>query len=202
MVKRTRLLANEDGAVLVEGLLVIPILILFMAAFVEFGFAMFQWNQTVKAVQIGARQLAVSDPILEDMAPFTGDLTDLDAGQAVPATVVSVSCGAGSTACSADGMARLILGSDGACNADLAGSVSGMCDFFPLLSADNVLVTYRRDGLGYVGRPSGPVLSITVETVGVTFDFLILDALIGTNSIPMPPHSATFTSEDLSTGSP
>lgn len=74
--------------------------------------------------------------------------------------------------------------------------------FLSRLNAQNVRVTYRRDGLGYVGRPGGPVLSITVETFGMTFDFLILDALIGANSIPIPPHSVTFTSEDLLNGPP
>lgn len=202
MVRRQKFLKGEEGAVLVEGLLVLPILVLVMAAFVEFGFAMFQWNQTVKAVQIGARQLAVSDPILADMAAFTADLEDLDAGIAIPATVVSVSCGAGTTACDAAGMTRLIQGSDGACSSDLQGSVSGMCDFFPLLSADNVRVTYQRAGLGYVGRPSGPVLSITVETFDMAFDFLILDALLGRGAITMPRHSVTITSEDLSTSGP
>jgi TadE-like protein len=202
MVRRQKFLKGEEGAVLVEGLLVLPILVLVMAAFVEFGFAMFQWNQTVKAVQIGARQLAVSDPILADMAAFDEDLTDLDAGVAVPAAIVTVSCGAGTTACDPTGMGRLISGSDGACDADLAGSVSGMCDFFPLLSEENVRVTYQRAGLGYVGRPSGPVLSITVETFDMSFDFLILDALLGGNAIAMPRHSVTITSEDLSTSGP
>lgn len=199
MVRRQTFRKEEEGAVLVEGLLVLPILVLVMAVFVEFGFAMFQWNQTVKAVQIGARLLAVSDPILADMTAFTADLGDLDAGVAIPAAVVAVSCGAGTTACDSAGMERLIEGSDGACTSDLEGSVSGMCDFFPLLSADNVRVTYRRAGLGYVGRPGGPVLSITVETFDMAFDFLVLDALLGGTVITMPPHSVTITSEDLST---
>lgn len=202
MVTMREGIRSEEGAVLVEGLLVLPILVLVMAAFVEFGFAMFQWNQTVKAVQIGARQLAVSAPILTSMTAFTADLGGLQAGVAVPATVVSVTCGAGTTACDGPGMTRLIQGSDGTCNANIGGGVSGMCDFFPRLNAQNVRVTYRRDGLGYVGRPGGPVLSITVETFGMTFDFLILDALIGANSIPIPPHSVTFTSEDLLNGPP
>lgn len=198
MVTRRRSLADDSGAVLIEGLLVVPILMLVMAAMVELGFLMFQWNQTVKAMQIGARQLAVSDPILANLDAFAEDLEDLDAGLPMPAAIVTVSCGAGAAACDADGMGRLIEGSDGVCDPDLAGSLSGMCDFFPVISADNVRVTYERAGLGYVGRPAGPVLTIRVESVGLTFDFLMLDALIGANVITMPAHAVTITSEDLS----
>lgn len=203
MVRRHSFFTRDEGAVLVEGLLVLPILVLVMASFVELGFAMFQWNQVVKAVQVGARQLAVSDPILTStqMDGFTSDLGGIDAGQPIPATVVSASCGAGTTACTTDGMNRLIRGSDSACTPNLAGSVSGMCDLFPGLNAGNVQVTYTRDGLGYVGRPGGPVLSITVQTTNVYFSFLLLDALIGPDGIPMPAHSVTITSEDLNSGS-
>jgi Flp pilus assembly protein TadG len=190
---------SEDGASLTEALLVMPIMVLVMASFVEFAFAMFQWNQTVKAVQIGARQLAVSDSILgtTQQQALVSDLASIEEGRPVPATILSQTCGAGATACDAAGMDRLIFGSDGVCSSSVSG-VSGMCDLFPRLNAANVTVTYSRAGLGYVGRPGGPVLSITVATSGLTFDFLFLGGLLGLDSLPIPPHSVTFTSEDMS----
>ena len=62
----------------------------------------------------------------------------------------------------------------------------------------NIRVTYYRSGLGYVGRPGGPVVSITVETRNLTFNFFFLGALLGLNNITIPAHPVTITSEDLS----
>ena len=47
-------------------MLTFPIIMLVFAAFVEFGYAMSQWNQTVKALQYGARLAAVSDPLMKE----------------------------------------------------------------------------------------------------------------------------------------
>src|SRR4051812_16886960 len=62
---------EESGASLVEGLIVLPLVILAFAAFVEFGYAMFQWNQTVKALQFGARKAAVSSSMITGFDPVT-----------------------------------------------------------------------------------------------------------------------------------
>lgn len=199
MVRRCRSFWRDDSGIsLTEALFVLPILLLVFATFVEFGFAVFQWNQVVKAAQVGARQLAISDVILTSSSAFTDDFGGLTEGSPVPSTVVAVSCGADAAACDTDGMTRLVAGSDGTCNSNLNGSVSGMCDFFPRIAAANTRVTYTRAGLGYVGRPSGPVLSVTVEIRNLTFDFYFLGALLGLDQIAIPAHSVTVTSEDLS----
>ncbi|MEK6204123.1 MAG: pilus assembly protein, partial [Amylibacter sp.] len=51
---------NQDGVSLVEALITFPVLLLTIAVFVEFGFMVFQYNQTAKAVQLGARLASVS----------------------------------------------------------------------------------------------------------------------------------------------
>ena len=56
---------DESGIALSEALITCPIVLLVFAAFVEFGYAMSQWNQTVKALQYGARLAAVSDPLVD-----------------------------------------------------------------------------------------------------------------------------------------
>lgn len=190
---------SEEGATLVEGLIVFPIILLTFATFVEFGVAMVQWNQTVKALQFGARTLAVSDPLV-NMAPFQPATGALEGGPVPfdPANPLTVSCGAGTTACIVTGMNRLITGSDGQCNPSAQGTRLGMCDINQRLNAQNIRVTYYRSGLGYVGRPDGPVVSITVETRGLTFEFFFLGRLLGLNQINIPAHPVTITSEDLS----
>jgi hypothetical protein len=194
--RRTSFRRSEEGATLVEGLIVFPIILLTFATFVEFGVAMVQWNQTVKAVQFGARTLAVSDPLVA-MAPFSADYPTTEGGP-VPVTAVAVICGPGATACNAAGLNRLVFGSDGQCNPTAQGTRLGMCDINQRITPQNIRVTYYRSGLGYVGRPGGPVVSITIETVNMNFDFFFLGRLLGLNRITIPAHPVTITSEDLS----
>ncbi|MBT8458314.1 MAG: pilus assembly protein [Litoreibacter sp.] len=192
---------DENGLSLTEALLVLPIVLLVITAMVEAGFAVFQWNQSVKAVQIGARIAAVSSPIVTDTAyaNLTADEAGIDDGDPVPSANIVVTCGAGAASCDATSLNRLLTGSDGACASPGApGSIVGMCDVAPFIEASNVRISYTRSGLGYVGRPFGPVTNITVELRDLTFDFLLLDALVpGISSFNIPAHPVSFTSEDL-----
>lgn len=209
MVKRrtpVRFLRSEDGVTMVEGVMVLPIVLLVFAAIIEFGFAVYQWNQTVKAMQLGARLAAVSDPLITD-AQWTA-LEDAIKAGAVPgdpvadpdSTPATQSCGAGTSACKADEMDRLIHGSDGICDPNVAGGTPGVCDFNEYINASNLRITYRNSGLGYVGRPNGPVVTVTVESVGLQFRLPLLSALPGVDadSFTIPAHPVTVTSEDLS----
>lgn len=220
MVTRSRILwrafrRDRRGATLVEGLLAFPVILLACAVIIEFGVAVIQYNQTVKALQVGARQLAVSDPIAPGFTAALSAGYGTAQGGPVPATAASVACGAGTTACLTSGagvipptgMARLILGSDGRCDTNVGTSVSGMCDLNGRITADNVRVTYYRSGLGYVGRPGGPVPTITIEVRNLNFDFLFLGAILRlaalggatgfSGTIAIPANPVTITGEDL-----
>jgi len=190
---------------MVEGVLVLPLIVLVFAALVEFGFAVFQWNQTVKAMQIGARLAAVSDPIadlsyVDTVQPTEGGPTDspLSAPR-------SISC-SGSQCFADDGteitfdagsMDWLIEGSVSGC--DPSDPRPGMCDFNPRIDANTVTVTYHLAGLGYVGRPDGPVVTITVSIDDLRFDLPVLGELLGINQFEIPANPVTVTSEDLCT---
>lgn len=199
-LRRVRFLRDQAGIVLLETLLVIPILLLLLAGMIEFGTALFQWNGSVKALQIGARLAAVSSPLVGDANyenGLTSDYGSLSQGDPVPSAVQSVSCGAGTTPCITARMQGIIDGGDGACGGN-TGTRIGMCDVAPWIDADNVLITYYRAGLGYVARPSGPVSTIRIELRDVTFDFFLLDELIPTlGNITIPALPVTITGEDL-----
>lgn len=190
---------EESGVTLLEALLVMPIVLLAISALVEFGYAMHQWNQTAKAVQLGARLAAVSDPLPEDMSALSNDYGTIPEGDPVPSDVRTVSCGAGTTACNAARLNRLVYGSDGRCHANFGTSVPGMCDLNLRIEPSNVLISYRRAGLGYVGRPFGAVSTITVEVRDVNLTLPFLGGLLGINTLPLPPHPVSITSEDLCT---
>lgn len=189
-----RFMTESSGLVLAEMLLILPIMILVWAAVIEFGFLMYQWNQAVKAMQIGARLAAVSTPLADiGLLVPTGA-----AGDPIPSGAASVTCGAGVTACNVTELNRLVTGGDGTCG-QTANGVIGVCDVAGFISASNLRITYHRSGLGYIGRPFGPVLTVTLEARDLNFDFLVLDNLIpGLASIAIPTHPVSITSEDLS----
>lgn len=197
---KRRFWREDDGISMVEGLIVFPLVLLMFAAFFEFGFAVHQWNQTVKALQLGARLAAVSDPLLsdEDAAAFTADLGGIVVADPVPATVVTVSCGGDSAnACETDPLNRLVYGSDDACTSNVGNSLPGMCDFNDRIRPSHVEVTYYRAGLGYVGRIDGPVLTISLQLKNLTFDLPLVGALLGFGAMTIPAHAVTVTGEDL-----
>ena len=62
----TRLFArDQDGSVLVEATVMIPILLVFLLGAVDFLFAFYQLERRDKAVEVGARIAAVSDPVAD-----------------------------------------------------------------------------------------------------------------------------------------
>lgn len=200
---------EQSGVVLVEALISLPIVVLMITAMVELGLAMFQWNQTVRSIQLGARLAAVSSPVTGDrgstyQTPLIAGY-GTDQGGPIPGTVVSVACGADTgTNCDATLIQRLVRGGDNTCGGTLPGTSAGMCDIAPWVRPENVRVTYTRAGLGYVGRPYGVVTTVTVELRNLQFDFILLDAVLNlflTNpkgGIAIPSHPVTMTSEDLS----
>lgn len=191
---------DQYGVTLTEGLITLPLVLLVFAAFVEFGYAMSQWNQTVKALQFGARLAAVSDPLTSDFADvFPSDADDpLDNGDATPNdATISSTCGPNLANCS-EALSRIVMGSDGVCG--VAGDPNpGICDLNWRIQPANLVVTYQRSGLGYWGRPNGPVLTMRLEVRDVTFDLPLLGALLGLDQIEVPAHPVTLTTEDLKT---
>lgn len=193
-ISARRFLAESSGLALTEALMVVPILMLVCGAMIEFGMMVFQWNQTVKAMQVGARRAAVSTPLTDisalssyGSAVAQGDPVPMPASTAAPR---SVSCGAGANPCDADALARLMNGSD-----DDGSGITGIRDVAPFIQPENIRITYQESGLGYVGRPFGPVLTVTLEVRNLAFDLLLLDTLLSVN---IPAHPVAITSEDLS----
>lgn len=208
MVNRLARFRRDDrGVTLIEGLIAFPLLLTMIITFVEFGYAVFQWQQTGRAVAIGARLAAVSDPLApaasyDALASDYLTSTTVGTGDPVPAALVRVTCAgatppSGASTCLATPFNRILFGSDNTCNPSFGTSVPGMCDLNARITAANVLVTYTRDGLGYVGREGGPVVTVTVQLRNMTFQTFFLGRLFGLNSIPMRPSPITFTGEDL-----
>lgn len=200
-------LAENEGATMVEMTLVIVLLFLVTLGFVDFGYALYQWNQASKAVQVGARLAAVSNPVASNLTAVVDGLNtgvtpgDPSAGYSVRCNGATSSCTGGGTF-SAANMNRIVFGADGVCGPPFGAGARGMCDVFqrnPSLGPANVVVEYTYSGLGYAARPGGPVPTIRVQLQDLTFNFFFLAGLLGLGQMEIPPMTGTITGEDLST---
>ncbi len=219
-----RLLEDEAGSVLVETTVMLTLVFLVIFGGIDFLFAFYQWNAASKAVEIGARIAAVSDPVPSGLNELSATvLNDAEPGSTVP--FFSVTCGGtsattgtctcddrGSGACSlmdysynASAMNSIVYGRGNttSCTAQAYGYYSiGMCGMFDRINVQNVTVTYTQTGLGYVGRPGGPVPTITVQLHDIPFQFFFLGALMGFGNIQIPKMVTTITGEDMSSRAP
>ncbi|WP_306260786.1 TadE/TadG family type IV pilus assembly protein [Pararhizobium sp. IMCC21322] len=181
--------SQQSGTALTEGVIIFPIMVLAVAACVEFGFLLHQWNTGAKAMQLGVRKLIVSDPVTPDFySVFSFD--DSQTGGLIAPNAGAVStCGANTgVTCNAALMQRIVSGS---------GSWQGLQAFFPALQVDDITVTYQLNGLGYQGRPDGPVVSVRMELARNAINLPITSAILDLIDISFPSFAVTATSEDL-----
>lgn len=213
-----RAVRDDEGAVLVEVTVVMTIMLVFILGSIEFLFALFQWNSATKAVQIGARLAAVSDPVAGGLNRLS--LAVLNAavtpGSPMPAFTITCDGATQSCICNTVGACPGVTGYDaGAMNTIVYGRGStscsdatssyylGMCDIFPRIRPENVAIVYTQTGLGYAGRPgSGPVPTITISIQNLPFQFFFLSGLRGFKDIPIPALTTSITAEDLSSNAP
>ncbi|CAN7359177.1 pilus assembly protein [Mesorhizobium amorphae] len=177
---------------MVEAAIAMTLLLTLTLGFVDFGYALYQWNAASKAVQIGARAASISNPVVTALASAAGTANTALVGTAMPADSYSYSCTGAGVCCTGAGVCTSTLNQP-----NFDAIYNRMVVFFPRLQPANVRITYSATGLGYWGRPGGPVPTITVSLQNVTFQFFFLGALLGFDNITMPPMLSTVTGEDL-----
>jgi hypothetical protein len=189
------------------------IMFVFLLGAIEFLFAFYQWNAAAKAVQIGARIAAVSDPVAEGLSPLAWTV---DATPGDPMPFFRITCDGALRRCTCanegacpgqlrydDNAMRTIVFGRGSTSCSDATSFydTGMCDIFGRIKPDNVVIVYTQTGLGFVGRPGGPAPTITVSLKDLPLQTFFLSGLFHFNP-NMPPLTTSVTAEDLSSGAP
>ena len=209
-----QLARDEDGGPLVEVAIILPILILFLFGGVDFMNALYQWNAAAKAVEIGARIAAVSDPIASGLTSIADDALSSGLASGGPMPDFTVECDGGASACSctsgacdgmgaysADAMGLIVYGRAGnsGCTPPVSQYFAGMCNL------------HRRSRLNMswwsISKPAwatpdelGPVPTITVSLNAASsktklpFRFFFLPFA----AIAMPQVTTTITGEALS----
>jgi hypothetical protein len=192
------------GASMVEFSIIAFLLLVLIGGLVDFLIGYYQWNSASKALQQGVRLASVSDPVDSSLKNWDG----LDVSGTVPGgpfPIFTRVCSGASQSCSGGtyssvAMNTIVYGrGQNACGAIGADKTPAICDVFRRVQPANIIITYQQTGLGFAGRPGGPVPTVTVELTGLTFDFVFLNGLMGFAPINMPSMKTTATGEDLST---
>lgn len=221
--KRANLGRDENGAAMLEFTAAAFTFFIILFGTIDFTQVYFKWNLATKATQLGARLAAVSNPVAANLATLTGTEAGALPGATMPAydcickfTGSTLACTgtvpAGATACGigATGTAAFNTifygrGSSTGTICDGTGLNIGMCNILggmsdqngAALTPKNVTIRYQYTGLGYAGRPGGPVPTITVSLTGVSHNFTLVGGLAGITSVALPTFSTTVTGEDL-----
>jgi hypothetical protein len=210
-------LRDRDGAVLVEVTVVMTIMLVFILGSIEFLFAFYQWNAAAKAVQIGARLAAVSDPVAAGLNNLSLAVVSASVPPGSPMPYFKITCDGATASCTCNtvgacpgvggydeaAMRTLVFGrGHSTCGEATSVYDAGMCGIFSRIRPENVVISYTQTGLGFAGRPGGPVPTITISIQNLPFQFFFLSGLRGFKNIPIPALTTSITAEDLSSRAP
>ena len=192
---------DAGGATSVEFGLIAGVLFALLFGITDFGYAFWQWSSAAKALQLGVRLAAVSDPVSSDLKTYTGLSSTVLDGDAMPyyqrvCNGTSKSCSGGTFDQTA--LNTIVYGRGNASCPTAPQPFAPMCQIFTRIKPENVVIEYVHTGLGYAGRPGGPIPTIKLSLTGLNYDFLILNGFMGLPPISMSGLMATTTGEDLS----
>jgi Flp pilus assembly pilin Flp len=203
---------EEDGAVFAEFAILLPIVVVVVCGSIDFLYAFYQWNAAAKAVEVGARIAAVSDPVAGGLNTLANQAVLNGAMPGTPMPSFTVTCASDACSCvgtcggltpnsfDAVAMNRIVYGRTNAKCGQAAGYYEiGMCDVLPSITPANVVIVYRQTGLGYAGRPGGPLPTITVSLQNMQFHFFFLSSFFPVH-VAIPSMTTTITAEDLCSG--
>ena len=210
-------LRDQRGAVMVEVSIMLPLTLLLVLGAIDFLWLFYQWNAAAKATQMGARLSAVSDPVASGLNGLSHAVVSesVPPGAAMPKFIIT--CDGRTATCTCDNvracrgmnnyeraaMNAIVFGrGSSSCSDAKSADQVGMCDIFPRIAPANMKIVYAQTGLGYAGRPGGPMPTITVSIQNLPFQFYFLGGLMGFGNLQIPASTTSITAEDLSSRAP
>jgi len=190
------LLRDRRAASAAEFALVLPLLLMLLFGIMDMGRFFWQLNESEKATQMGARMAIVTNPVSPDLVSESYVSGDVQSGDLIPADAL------GTMVCNSDGCTCKTApcpGGAGDIDTDAFNViVTRMAQMNPLITDENVVVSYSGSGFGYAGEADDtmdiqPLVTVTLKDM--KFNFL---ALLGLVEVNMPEASATLTAEDSS----
>ncbi|MDE2184284.1 MAG: pilus assembly protein [Alphaproteobacteria bacterium] len=187
----------ETGGTTVEFVAIMFSFVIVTFMILEIALALFWWQTAQKAAQVGARWAIISDWIVTAPAatfntpssgtPLFGAPCDISQGASDPC----YNSGFTTSSCTGSACANQKPFSDVYCR---------MKAVLPNLQPSNVTVTYTYAGVGFVGGPLEPAVTVEVSNVPFPSGFAdVLGSFFGSALSTIPPMAATLIAEDLST---
>lgn len=215
---------DDSGSVLVQFTLVFPLLMLVVLGTVDIGLMFFSWAGGYKATYAGARFAAISAPVAPSIVGTTVSTSSGTNGTSCfdpssGAPDLTASCTMWNVQCTATGSGNAGNCTGGAgsfSDAAFTAILNKMQSYYLSRTLDRrqVIVSYESMGLGYIGRPGGSPMTVTVSLRCMKHQMFFLEPLMGwafpalpaaCNGIPtnpgiqLPTFSTTLPSEDLTT---
>jgi Flp pilus assembly protein TadG len=219
---------DSSGSSLLEFTLVFPVVMLVALGTLDVAFMLWDWAQANRAAFAGARRAVVLDPVATGVTQLNYTTAGTQLGQpcfnpATGAANTTSNCPTVTTVCTP-------AATGGSCtnnytwnetaftnpNANapqMEGIFDKMREFFPRLQRQNVEISYQTTGLGFVGRPDGLPMNVTVSIRCMTHEFYFLGGLMnwafaapagcpaGTPAgWSIPSFATTLPSEDMVSG--
>src|SRR4051794_20989082 len=147
-------LSDQGGALLVEVSIMLPLIFVLVLGSVDFLFLFFQWNRAAKAVQIGARLAAVSNPVAVGLTNLSQAVAGDSGYVGGPMPNFLVTCNGRSKTCTcqpasgcrgvsgydAPAMDAIVFGrGSSSCSDAKSVEAMGMCDIFQRITPANVV---------------------------------------------------------------
>jgi Flp pilus assembly protein TadG len=204
MMWKAGFVRHDEGSVLAEFALVLPLFLVLLMAVIDFGQIYLRWILAEKATALAARFAVVRPPVCPGVPTFN----DRTAG--IPKTSpFGTTCTASFFDLCEDPGTVSCTGADavGTTFNDLFDAVGGLLP--STIGPDNINFTYSFANLGFLGGPYVPLVS--VELVGdVEVPFItplgpLFQAISGGGGLDnpaLPPMRATLPAEDLLEGGP
>lgn len=189
---------DEEGGVTIEFVAIAGFFFVLAFIVLEIALAIFWWQTAELSAQMGARYAAVWDPVVSSLSPTTTN--GMNTSTAFFGQACNIAAGTNDP-CAAFATVSCAGGSGGSCNTVAFNAiVADMQQVFGALKPANVTITYSYVGLGFVGGPIEPAVTVSIAGVPFVSGFAdLLGVLFGPSPLTtVPTMSVTFVGEDLS----
>jgi hypothetical protein len=172
-------LKDCGGGPLVEFTLIFPILISVALGTVDFAYYWAEASFANKAAFLGARAATISSPIATGITDPSWNPALLGQWCFDPTTGDSNgNCPTVNTKCTPGTSGGSCTGGETFDDTAFTAILTPMSGIFPKLQRRNVKISYSTNNLGFVGRPNGSPMNITVQIRCMTHQFFFINGLM------------------------
>ena len=187
-----RFLKSEDGGATVEFVAIMFFFTVVVFMIIQLALALFWWQTAVKAAAVGARYAATTDPVKTGL-PSVNPPSD-------SSVIYGTACTGATSGDPCSGFGTITYTTAQQTQSSFNDIFCRMKAVLPNLQPKYITITYTYVGLGFVGGPPVPAVTVTISGVPFPTGFSdVFGPIFGHALTTIPTMSATMTGEDLNT---